>query len=114
MKIDPDQIYFSDEIKAWREICRANKPIQWKTSFILGWIFMMYISIYRRISCKIGKPCIGMLPNKLIKFFQRSYHEYIQWRLQKGTVAVSLSGVNLFYDNEWTIPFDKYNVNPPI
>lgn len=113
MKIDPDQIYFSDEIKTWRDVCCADNPIQWKTSFILGWIFMTYISVYRRVSHKMGKPCIGMLPNRLIKFFQRSYHEYIQWRLQKGTVAVSLSGVNLFYDGEWTIPFDKYNVNPP-
>lgn len=54
-----------------------------------------------------------MIPDWLIKFFQRSYNEYIQWKLQKGIVAVSLSGVNLFYDNEWTIPFDKYNINPP-
>lgn len=113
MKIDPDQIYFSDEIKKWRDICSANKLIKWKIYFILGWLFMMYISIYRRMSCRIGKPCLWMIPNWLIKFFQRSYNEYIQWKLQKGIVAVSLSGVNLFYDNEWTIPFDKYNINPP-
>lgn len=113
MKIDPDQIYFCDEIKTWRGVCCADKPIQWKTYFILGWIFMIYISVYRRVSYKIGRPCIEMLPNWLIKFFQKSYHEYIQWRLQKGNVAISLSGVNLFYDGEWTIPFDKYNVNPP-
>lgn len=96
MKIDPDQIYFSDEIKKWRDICSANKLIKWKIYFILGWLFMMYISIYRRMSCRIGKPCLWMIPDWLIKFFQRSYNEYIQWKLQKGIVAVSLSGVNLF------------------
>lgn len=113
MKIDPDQVYFSDEMKKWRDVCRTDKLIHWKFKFILGWIFMMYISVYRRVSSRIGRPYLWMIPDGLVKFFQVSYSEYIQWKLQKGTVAISFSGVNLFYDDGWTVPFDRYNVHPP-
>lgn len=113
MKIDPDQIYFADEIKKWRDVCCLDQSVHWSVSFILGWIFMMYISVYRRISSRLGYPFIQMLPDKLVSFFKRYYSIYIKWKLQKGDVAVSFSGVNLFWDTDWTIPFDKFNIHPP-
>ncbi len=113
MKIDPDQVYFADEIKEWRDVCSADKLYRWKISFILGWFFMMYISFYRRISTFLKKPCLEIIPDWLVSFFKGYYDEYIKWRLQRGTVAVSFSGVNLFYDGAWSIPFDRYNVHPP-
>ena len=44
---------------------------------------------------------------------KKYYSRYIRFRLQKGNIAVSFSGINLFYDGTWSIPFDKYNVHPP-
>lgn len=113
MKIDPDQIYFADEIANWRDVCNKKKNISWSPCFLLGWIFMMYISFYRRFSTKVGHPLLLLIPDYLVSFFKKYYTDYIRWRLQRGNVAVSFSGVNLFYDGVWTIPFDKYNVHPP-
>lgn len=113
MKIDPDQIYFADELAKWRDICSKKTKYTWSISFIWGWLFMMYISVYRRMSAKCNRPCLFMIPDKLIDLFKNSYSKYLRWRLQKGNIAVSFSGVNLFYDGEWTIPFDRYNVHPP-
>lgn len=113
MKIDPDQIYFADELAKWRDVCSKKTKYTWNISFIGGWLFMMYISIYRKMSAKYNRPCLFMIPNKLIDLFKNSYSKYIRWRLQKGNITLSFSGVNLFYDGLWTIPFDKYNVHPP-
>lgn len=113
MKIDPDQIYFADEIRKWRNVCCMKETLYWNPSFVLGWFFMMYISAYRRISSKLGYPFVKMLPDKLVSFFKSYYSVYIKWKLQKEKTAISFSGVNLFYDNNWTIPFDNFNVNPP-
>lgn len=113
MKIDPDQVYFADELAKWRDVCSQTDKRAWKVSFLLGWFFMMYISFYRRLSTMVARPCLWMIPDGLISFFKKSYGDYIRWRLQKGDAAVSFSGVNLFYDGTWTIPFDKYNVHPP-
>lgn len=113
MKIDPDQMYFADEIEKWREVCQKKVKLRWKFNFIWGYFFMMYISLYRRVSVKLGYPCLQMIPDWLVGFFKNKYSEYIKWRLQEGKIAISFSGVNLFYDGEWTVPFDKYNVHPP-
>lgn len=113
MKIDPDQVYFADEIAKWRNVCGMLKVKNGVFDFILGWFFMMYISLYRRISAKIGNPCLFMIPDRLVNFFKKYYSKYIRWRLQKGRIAVSFSGINLFYDGLWSIPFDKFNVHPP-
>lgn len=113
MKIDPDQIYFADEIAKWRDICCKNRMIKWNISFVAGWLFMVYISFYRRVSTKAGKPCLWLIPDWLVSSIKKYYSGYIKWRLQKGSAAISFSGVNLFYDGEWTVPFDCYNVHPP-
>lgn len=113
VKIDPDQVYFADEIKKWRDVCSKNTAIRWNVTFIMGWLFMMYISAYRRLSVRLGFPCLWMIPNWLVSDLKNCYVNYIKWRLQRESVAVSFSGVNLFYDGSWSIPFDRYNVHPP-
>lgn len=111
--IDPDQTYFEDEIRKWRDVCSGSISLHWKMGFILGWFFMMYISLYRRLSNKIGRPYLMMIPQWLIDRFKRFYQEYSKWRLQKGKAAITLSGVNLFWDKEWYVTFDNQNVHPP-
>lgn len=113
MKIDPDQIYFADEIAKWRDVCCMMKVQNNIFDFIWGWFFMMYISLYRRVSAKIGYPCLFMISDWFVLLLKKYYSRYIRFRLQKGNIAVSFSGINLFYDGTWSIPFDKYNVHPP-
>jgi len=114
VKIDADQIYFEDEIKKWRDVCSGNVSVGWKPLHVLGWFFMMYFTLYRRLSAQTGRPLVGMLPTWLVKTFTVPYIAYAKWRLARGEVSVALSGVNLFKDSDgWYIPFDRYNIHPP-
>ncbi len=113
VKIDADQIYFTDEIKKWRDVCAGKLSLKWNLSYLWGWIFMVYFSLYRRISVKSHRPGLFMLPNRLVDLFIDSYIRYAKWRLVRGTACVALSGLNLFKDNNWYVPFDKFNIHPP-
>lgn len=114
VKIDADQIYYEDEIKKWRDVCAGINAPCWKPSYILGWFFMMYFTLYRRISARIERPCIPMLPTWFVRLFSTPYLDYAKWRLSRGTASIALSGVNLFKDEDgWYVPFDRYNIHPP-
>ncbi len=113
MIIDPDQFYFADELEKWRDVCRGKTRVKWQICFVFGWLFVMWFSAYRRLSNLCGKPCLWMLPDWLIELFYGSYQEYSKWRLQQGDACIALSGVNVFKDDRWYIPFDGVNVHPP-
>lgn len=113
VKIDVDQLYFTDELKKWRDVCSGDTQIKWNLSFIWGWLFMMYFSIYRRISAKCGKPCLWMIPDWMVKTMFRPYQKYSMWRLKRGTACIALSGLNVFKDDKWYVPFDGVNIHPP-
>lgn len=113
VKIDVDQLYFTEELNAWKRICSKEDIVHWNMSFIVGWLFMIYFSLYRRLSAKIGTPFLKMLPNKLVDLCIKPYLNFAKWQLQRGKVCISLSGLNLFKDDAWYVPFDKYNIHPP-
>lgn len=112
-KIDADQLYFADELKKWRDVCSGNVRMKWSIRFVLGWFFMMYFSVYRRLSLKCGKPCLRMLPDWFVKLFFKHYSDYSKWLLQRGKVLIALSGVNVFKDDRWYVTFDGVNIHPP-
>ena len=112
-KIDADQIYFADELKKWRDVCANVVHMKWHISFILGWFFMMYFTTYRRLSVIKGKPCLWMIPEWFVNFFFSYYHEYSKWKLQSGKGCIALSGLNVFKDERWYVPFDGVNIHPP-
>lgn len=113
VKIDVDQLYFADELKKWRDVCSKDTIVKWKVTFVFGWLFMMYISAYRRFSAKCGAPCLWMFPDGLVRIFADYYFDYAKWLLQKGKAIISLSGFNVFKDDRWYIPFDGVNIHPP-
>lgn len=114
VKIDADQIYFTEELKKWRDVCGRKYKLNWHFCLIWGWVFMIYISIYRRISVKLAKrPCLCLFPKFLIKFFKRRYEEFMMWKLQKGNVTISISGINVYYDGRWWVTCDDINNHPP-
>ncbi len=114
VKIDADQLYFSDELKKWRDVCSGDEKLKWTPVLILGWLFMIYFSLYRRLSSMVGSPCLWMLPYCLFKVFIKPYLYYAKWRLVKGNAAIALSGFNVFKDDSgWYIPFDGFNIHPP-
>lgn len=112
-KIDADQFYFNNELKGWRDIC-SNKDIpKWTFSHLIGFIFSLYISLYRRFSLLIKKPILLMLPEQLIYRLYKYYKLYSQRELKCNRAVVSLSGLNVFKDKEWYVPFDGRNIHPP-
>lgn len=113
VKIDADQIYFADEIKKWRDVCAGKFSRKWKFAYFWGWLFMIYFSVYRHLSVRLNRPGLFMLPNKVVDVFVNSYIRYAKWRLLRGTACIALSGLNLFKDDKWYIPFDKFNIHPP-
>lgn len=113
VKIDADQVYFADEIKKWRDVCAGKFPARWKIAYLWGWLFMIYFSLYRRISAKLNRPGLFMLPNWLVDIFINPYLSYAKWRLLRGTSCIALSGLNLFKSDQWYVPFDKFNIHPP-
>lgn len=112
-KIDSDQLYFADELKKWRDVCSGAVQLKWRISFIWGWLFMMYFSLYRRVSLRSGKPCLWMIPDWLVRILFKSYSDYSKWMLQRGKVLIALSGVNVFKDDRWYVTFDGVNIHPP-
>ncbi len=113
IKLDSDQIYFADEIKKWKDVTHMTY-FKWKPIFVLGSLFMLYFTFYRRVSAAMGRPYLELLPDWLVNLFWNSYEDYAKWRLFKGTACISLSGVNLFKDDDrWYVPFDGVNIHPP-
>lgn len=113
VKIDTDQNYFEAEVKKLRDICAKEIRVKWNFCLICGWIFMVYFTLYRRVSTLIGTPQLWMVPDWLISLFYGSYERLAQYKLSKGTAAISLSGVNLFKDEQWFVPCDIYNAHFP-
>lgn len=112
IKLDSDQLYFSDEISRWRDLCRADDSM-WRVKYAAGWVFMTYFSLYRRASARIGRPCLWMIPDWLVRLFSGVYRDYAGWRMVRGRGCIALSGFNVFKDKEWYIPFDGVNIHPP-
>ena len=112
VKIDADQIYIESEVLKWRNICYSSN-LTFKLRTLFGFMFSLWLSLYRRISAKCGFPCLVLLPRWLCKLFNKSYHDYARWMLVNDRACVAWSGLNLFYDNGWFVPFDGINIHPP-
>lgn len=112
--IDPDQLYFEDEIKYWRDVCKSGcRDIGWKDK-IIGRSFAFWISAYRNLSLHVGTPLLKMIPEKSCRRFYSKYLKYSQYLLSKGECSISLSGFNIFYNGrDYLIPFDDIHINPP-
>lgn len=114
VKIDPDQIYFTDEVKKWREICRGKKIKINVVQIVLAECFRLWFSLYRRMSLKRGRVCDFLMPDWLVRTFGKFYIDYGCSLLQKGKISVAWSGINVFIEDEKIfIPYDFRNVHPP-
>lgn len=112
VKIDSDQLYFEHEIKHWRNVCAGQSAVR-LVDIILGFIFSLFFSLYRRMSFVLHKPCISLLPDLLVRCFNPYYQKYAEWLLRQNRAVVALSGVNVFIDKTVTVPFDGVNIHPP-
>lgn len=112
-KIDADQLYFPSELKTWRDICANTQKVYFDFRCILGAIFDVYISFYRRISIRYNKPLLFLIPDFMFTLLGPSYIYFSKWKLTKKKTVISLSGLNVFYDGSLSVPFDGVNIHPP-
>lgn len=112
-KVDADQFYFTEELKRWRDICSEStippKSIESRIGALIG----IYISLYRRLSALIGTPLLFMLPERLLCKSYKYYKQYAICELKRNRAVISLSGLNVFKDEDWYVPFDGKNIHPP-
>lgn len=114
VKIDPDQIYFADEVRKWRDACLGKDVSINFLQVIIARFFRLWFSFYRRVSTIRGKVCTYLMPDWLISICKRSYLTYGRHMLYKGKISIAWSGLNVFVeDGEIFIPYDYRNIHPP-
>ena len=115
MKIDADQIYFTEKLKKTCDIYRYDYSIDIKTK-ILGIIIYILYRIINIICCRFN----FYMPvyNDKFKNLYKCYTKYVLYKASKGNALLSLSGLNIIKQNdEIYVPLGKtdndINILPP-
>lgn len=117
LKIDADQIYFTDSLRYWCDLFRIKGSNGSVISYVAGLFFNLYFIFYKKI-CLFSKRVYSfLLPVWLIKMFYPSYIEYVKHQIKNDKACLSLSGLNVFYDIGWYVSLGKkseiMNILPP-
>lgn len=107
MKIDADQIYFTDKLKEWCDVYRYG----YKTSFFtktVGMVAWAYSRAINKINLKRGKV-LHYLPQTIVRRLYPYYQSYIKSLIAAKKVNASLSGLDVVYDNGWLVTIGKKN-----
>lgn len=94
VKIDADQVYFTENLKSWCDFLRKCTPRKMTFKVVLGNLFSIYVSAYRALSLKIGRV-LPILPSWLVKIFYPSYICYAKYLFSHDKACLALSGVNV-------------------
>lgn len=103
LKIDADQIYFTDTLKYWCDFMRNCEPQKVTFSVVMGKLFNLYFSLYRLLSLKL-KRVLPMMPIWLLKMFYPSYLSYAKYSFSHDKSCFSLSGINVLETETTMIP----------
>lgn len=101
MKIDADQIYFTEKLKWWCDIFRGKK-VRYSLATILGGVIWTYSRIVSKINF-MSKRIIPLMSLHKTEFFWDCYSNFVAHLVQKTKRPVSLSGVDVFKDKEWYV-----------
>ena len=111
LKIDADQIYFTETLKYWCDFIRNCQPQKLTGKVIIGRIFNSYISLYRILSLKC-KRVLPLIPTWLLKLFYPAYLSYAKYAFSHNQACFSLSGINVLETGSDTmIPMGHKNGN---
>lgn len=94
MKIDADQVYFTEKLKEWCDFMRDCEPEVVTGKVIVGWIFQCYLSAYRSLSLKTG-VVLPLMPSWLLKLVYPAYICYAKYAFSHDQACMALSGVNV-------------------
>lgn len=101
IKIDADQLYFSDELSRWCDYCRSGERNRLSAKVITGAAFQRYLSIYRMLCLKLGKR-LPLMPAVLVRMFAGCYDAYALYLFERSKACLSFSGLNVWESGEDT------------
>lgn len=107
MKIDADQIYFSDKLKEWCDVYRHGFDVSSLTKLIGKGVWA-----YSRIINKLNLRCEKVthyLPQSVVRWLYPYYIGYIKSLVAKKKVNVSLSGLDVVFNEKWLVTIGKKN-----
>lgn len=114
MKIDADQIYFTDRLEYWCNTYR--NPQNLSLNVIIGFFVWLYIRLMNKLN-KMTKHIFPLLGKSILQNLLSCYNVYVQYSVIKSNACISLSGINVFYNNDWFVPLGKttdiINILPP-
>lgn len=117
LKIDADQIYFTEQLKQWCDIFRESNVKTSKTfGYYIGSVFNLYFRLFK-LCCFKTKRLYPFLSEGLVHCLRPYYIEYLRHQVKDSKVCISLSGVNVFKDADWFVSLGKKddvtNILPP-
>lgn len=117
VKIDADQLYFTDRMKDWCEFLREETEVRLSLSVVLGCIMHFLIKVNARLNRELNRV-IRIIPSVIGERSRKCYDSFVKYRVKKGNACVMLSGVNVFRSKgKWVVPLglmhDVINLIPP-
>lgn len=111
MKIDADQVYFTDDLKKLRD-CIVKGVKQSRLSRFCGKVVNVFCQ--KRANKRIWSKyhLLHWMQFVVVPLFRKQYMDYAVSELLKGNGYLSLSGVNVLrYDNQWCSPCGSWPYN---
>lgn len=110
VKIDADQLYFTDVLKEWGNCCREQTPQRIDATYRIGQIVNSLFKVHKYLGFKMG--CVTIIPQLISHKLYGCYKSYVKTLFLNGEdVCLSLSGVNVFYKEKWTVSIGKAGKN---
>lgn len=103
LKIDADQVYFTDTLKEWCDFIRKCEPRRMTLKVFVGKLFDKYFSLYRLLSLKCNRV-LPLLPTWLLNIFYPAYLSYAKYAFSHDKACLSMSGVNVLEAETTMIP----------
>ena len=107
MKIDADQIYFTDKLKKWCDAFRgkySTNPLK----VMIGSCVWVWSRIVYKINLKAGKV-YPLITKHRGEGVWNCYVDFVAFFVRKIGRPVSLSGVDVFKDDQWYVTIGKKN-----
>lgn len=115
LKIDADQIYFTEKLREWCDIYKFGCQISTLTKYI-GKTAWIYFRILNKINCKKDK-IHSLLPQSFTRKLYPYYIGYVKNLVSANKVNISLSGLNIIYNGQWCVTLGRKenitNILPP-
>lgn len=103
LKIDADQVYFTNTLKYWCDFMRNCEPQRVNVKVIVGKIFSMYVTLYRYLSMRF-KRVLPLVPSWLLGILYPAYLSYAKYAFSHDKACFSLSGINVLETETTLIP----------